>query len=42
LSERRASMAGAGGGFDGAIDGDATVGAAISRETAATPEGSGA
>ena len=36
-------MAGAGGGgFDGAIGGEATVGAAISRETAAAPEGSGA
>jgi len=35
-------MAGAGGGFEGAIGGEETVGAAISRETAAAPEGSGA
>jgi len=37
-------MAGAGGGgFIGAIGGEATVGAATSRETAAAPEtGSGA
>jgi hypothetical protein len=36
-------MAGAGGGgFDGAIGGEDMVGAAVSRETAATPEGSGA
>ena len=31
-----------GGGFDGAIGGEEMVGAAISRETAAAPEGSGA
>jgi hypothetical protein len=36
-------MAGAGGGFAGAIGGEATVGAAISRETAGALEtGSGA
>ena len=31
-----------GGGLDGVIDGEATVGAAISRETAGALEGSGA
>jgi hypothetical protein len=35
-------MLGGGGGFDGAIGGEETVGAAVSRETAAAPEGSGA
>jgi len=44
LSERRASIAGAGGGgFIGAIGGEATVGAAVSRGAAAALEaGSGA
>jgi hypothetical protein len=34
-------MAGAGGGFEGTIGGEATVGVATSRATAAAPEGSG-
>jgi hypothetical protein len=33
-------MAGAGGGFEGTIGGEATTGA-VSRATAAAPEGSG-
>jgi len=34
-------MEGCGGGLEGAIGGEATVGAATSRATTATPEGSG-
>src|SRR3954470_14957824 len=34
-------MEGCGGGLEGTIGGEATVGAATSRETAAAPEGSG-